>query len=625
VTEPAWFVPLRGKPKVRELCAFDVEGRGGPGGFVCGAVVSAAGSEFYLDPEAMFESLLEHGARGEWVFAHNLEYDLPIVAGAALLDGDLLFKHEGMLWATYHVGARKARFYDSLNLFPRMRVKALGQLCGRGKLEVGQDVLSGLSGSATWSDLSEGRQSEVRAYCTRDAEIVLLAVEALQAVLLGLGGELHPTIAGCAMDLYRRTFHKWPWQALGEATNGIARGAFYGGRTEAFMLGRIQPVSMYDTNSLYPYVQETARFPFPGALRLETDLQGISTLEGAEGVAQALLTLPEAYVPTLPHRFCGRLFFPVGSMEGVWTIAELLAAQARGAIIHAVRWALYSRKLFNPFAAFVEELWRRRQGYLASDDGRAAIVKLLLNSLYGRFGMNPEGGLWRIFPLALDPGAGETAGFVTSEVNGIPVMAGQVPSGRQPAYVNVLIAAQVAAAARLHLLSALEGQDDRLVYCDTDSIITTGELPTSEALGGWRLQMGQGSADIVSPKEYVLHNATMGERAVAKGVPERLAAEYLRTGQARFQRALSVRESLAHNLQPSEWVEVLRQRREVIPKRCPALAEDPATASLTLTVPWEVSELAELLPAQPKGQGHAWLALALKRREGSVARIASLS
>jgi hypothetical protein len=127
VIRQEWFKPLRSRPRVRRICAFDVEGRGGPGGFVCGAVVSEAGSEFYLDPESMFRSLLDHGARGEWIFAHNLEYDLPIVAGGRLLEGDLLFKSLGMLWATYPAGERKARFYDSTNLFPRRWVT--WQLC----------------------------------------------------------------------------------------------------------------------------------------------------------------------------------------------------------------------------------------------------------------------------------------------------------------------------------------------------------------------------------------------------------------------------------------------------------------------------------------------------------------
>jgi hypothetical protein len=625
VSEPGWFKPLHGKPRIHEICSFDVEGRGGEGGFVCGAISSASGSEFYLDHQAMFESLLDHGARGEWLFAHNLEYDLPIVAGRRLLEGDLLFKNQGMLWATYAVGKRKARFYDSTNLFPRMSVSRLGALVGLPKLSPGQTAVGALATSTAWDDLSPDAQRELGEYCARDAAIVHGAVELLQETLALLGGELRPTIAGCALDLYRRTFHKWPWRSLGEATNGLARGAFYGGRCEAFMLGKVEGVSLYDTNSLYPFVQDHARFPLPGRLRLDVAPQGLGALKGSQGVAQARLTAPEAFLPLLPHRFTHRLFFPVGSMEGVWTLEELREAQDRGVEILDLKWALHSPATFNPFHEFVSELWKRRQGYLAADDGRAGILKLLLNSLYGRFGLNPDDGLWRMLPLQVDPGDGRYRGFVTSEVHGEPVMMGHVPSAGQPAYVNVLIAAQVAAEARLHLFRAMEGQHEDLAYCDTDSILTRGQLPEDDGLGGWRLQMRSGRADLVGPKEYLLHNAVMGEKAVVKGVPEGQAALYLRTGAARYRRAKGIRESIAKGNDPSTWVEVLKERGHAIPKRCPTQLGDDAWGSFCLTVPWDVSQLPLATTPEPARGKVATHALDRLRREGSVAYIQTLS
>lgn len=625
MSEPGWFKPLHGEPRQHEVCAFDVEGRGGPDGFVCGAVVSASGTEFHLDHEAMFESLLDHGARGEWLFAHNLEYDLPIVAGRRLLEGDLLFKSQGMLWATYAVGKRKARFYDSTNLFPRFTLKKLGDLVGLPKLGIAHDRLMALAGSSSWSDLSPAEQVDTRAYCIRDAEIVRRAVGLLQQETLSLGGELRPTIAGCALDLYRRTFHKWPWRALGEATNGLARGAFYGGRCEAFMLGQVEGVNLYDTNSLYPFVQDHARFPLPGRLRLDLAPQGLGALKGSQGVAQARLTAPEAFLPLLPHRFTKRLFFPVGQMEGVWTLEELREAEARGVEILDLQWALHSPATFSPFHEFIDTLWKRRQGYLAADDGRAQILKLLLNSLYGRFGLNPGDGLWRMLPLRLDPGDGRYRGFVTSEVDGEPVMMGHVQSAQQPAYVNVLIAAQVSAEARLHLFRAMEGQHEDLAYCDTDSILTRGRLPAGDGLGDWRLQMQGGRADLVGPKEYLLHNSVLGERAVVKGVPEEQAASYLRTGAARYRRARGIRESITKGHQPSEWVEVLKERGDVIPKRCPTVLGDDRLGDFSLTVPWDVEQLPLATTPEPRRATVGPHALDQLRREGSEAYIQSLS
>jgi hypothetical protein len=430
---------------------------------------------------------------------------------------------------------------------------------------------------------------------------VYAAVGILQEELNGLGGELHATIAGCAMDLYRRTFHRWPWRTLGPETNELARGAFYGGRAEAFVLGQVEGVNLYDTNSLYPYVQDTARFPLPNRLRLDTSIHDLDDLKGAEGAAAAVLTAPEVDLPLLPYRVDGRLFFPTGELRGVWTLGELREARERGVEIQEIVWALSSTVTFNPFHEFIEALWSRRQGYLAADDGRAAVVKLLMNSLYGRFGLNPEGGLWRLFPAELDPGDGRFRGFVTSEIAGQPVMAGPVLSTRIPAYVNVLIAAQVAAEARLHLFRTLEGQSDDLIYCDTDSVLTRGVLEESDGLGGWRVQMRSGSADLIGPKEYLLHNQVGGTLAVAKGVPESEAETYIRAGAVRYRRALRVREALSQGKDPAEWVEVLKERRSTLPKRCPVppFVDDPT--AFTLTVPWSAQQLAILSGRTPPG------------------------
>jgi hypothetical protein len=266
----------------------------------------------------------------------------------------------------------------------------------------------------------------------------------------------------------------------------------------------------------------------------------------------------DATSPRLPARLDGKLYFPVGELEGCWTLAELRAAEARGAAILRLDWIIGSEKTFNPFDDFVEHLWRRRQGSLVSRPPEAALLKLLLNSLYGRFGLDPDNGLMRLIGLPDDWLTDKYRGYKTSQWGNVAVAYGPVASTRAPAYVNVLLAAQTAALARLELLQGLEGQGCALVYCDTDSILTQGALPTGDGLGEWRLQAEGVTADLLAPKEYSLHNTAMGEEFIVKGVPARLAQQYLETGTARFKRALGFREALKQGRNPSEWVEVLR-------------------------------------------------------------------
>jgi integral membrane sensor domain MASE1 len=67
-----YFLGLKGKQVLHDIVAFDVEGCGG-GGFVCGAIVSGATVNFFTDKEDMFQTILEYGLRGYWIFSHNLE------------------------------------------------------------------------------------------------------------------------------------------------------------------------------------------------------------------------------------------------------------------------------------------------------------------------------------------------------------------------------------------------------------------------------------------------------------------------------------------------------------------------------------------------------------------------
>jgi hypothetical protein len=596
-SSPPWplrFTPLVGEPKEKRLLAFDVEGRGGPDGFVCGAIAGAYAAEFYTERSAMWESLLSHAAGGEWVFAHNLEYDLPIVAGEEVFDGELLFKGSGLLWGTYHRGGRRARFYDSGNLFPRWSVARMGEMVGRDKLEGPPGLVEQLGSRLGWEDLGDPERVLLERYCRRDADIVYRAVAALQELLLSLGGQLAPTISGCAMDLYRRAHLRYEWPAVGEETNRLCRPAFYGGRTENFAFGKVEGVNVYDANSLYPAIQSAGRFPHPSHLRLWEGASAWPVLGRAEGVAQGVVEVGDCDVPPLPARLGSRLYFPVGELEGRWTLAELRAAEARGAAILRLDWILGSEKTFNPFESFVEDLWRRRQGSLVSAPQEAALLKLLLNSLYGRFGLDPDQGLMRLVRLSDDWRWEDLKGFRTSAWNGQELAYGPVASRRAPAYVNVLLAAQTAALARLHLLLGLESQGSALVYCDTDSILTQGRLPAGDGLGEWRLQAEDVTADLLAPKEYVLHNKTMGEEFIVKGVPARLAQQYLETGAARFKRALGVREAIAQGRNPSEWVEVLREARPTLPKRQPALAPWDQVGDYCLTLPWEYRELVKL-------------------------------
>jgi len=613
-----WFKPLHTKPRPHEILAFDLEGSGIRDGFVCGSIVGLTVSGFYTNREDMLDALLHYGYDGYWIFSHNLQYDLPVLEGDDFPKGEVVFTKYNILSSKYHIHKRAVKFFDSANLFPRHSVAAIGEMVGYPKDELPRELLVKLSKGRPWSEFSPVDQEAIRKYCNRDAEIVYEGVSLLQELVLALGGELKPTISGTAMDIFRRKYHKWPWPVVKEKTNELVRPGFYGGRVENFAIGKIENVSMYDTTSLYPSVQALARFPHSNHLRLDVDPPLTGQFWKGEGVCEADVTLPDTFIPSLPYRYQSRLFFPIGRMRGTWTILELRRALEWGAVLNSVEWVLWSPVTFNPFEDFVQDLFSLRSYYLSKSKGEANLVKLLLNSLYGRWGLNPAGGLYRLVDFDTEDALEKYQGYSTFDVDGRLLGFGAIASTHYPDYVNVLMAAQISSAARIHLLDELNRQGEKMVYCDTDSILTRGRIETSEGLGGWRLEMEAGSADLIGLKEYALHNASVGTKYIAKGVPQQVAKEYLETGVARFFHAIGIREALRDHRRPSTWVETFKSRNETFPKRYPvppwrATSSDflPTRAYLASELPLVVQGL--FLPSEvdPDYRGRVY------EREGS--------
>lgn len=587
-----WFKPLRSEASPRKILAFDIEGTGERDGFICGAVVGESVNAFYTDPERMYRDLRAYALDGYWVYAHNLQYDLPILEGERFPQGELLFTRDRLLWAKYRQGKRVGRFFDSGNLFPRHSVSAIGEMVGYPKDDLPVEILRDLARGRKLHSFQPGTREIIRHYCMRDAEIVYFGVFMLQELSLALGGQLMPTISGISMDLFRRKYHKYPWPVVGPETNKLCRPAFYGGRVENFVLGQVEGANMYDITSLYPFVQSRVSYPHPNHLRLDIAPGLNGPFWRGEGVLYAQVRIPDTFVPTLPYRYNKRLFFPVGSMRGTWTILELKRALAWGAVLERIEWVLWSPVVFNPFQDFVSDLFSMRSYYLERKEGQANLVKLILNSLYGRWGLNPHGGLYQMVNLENEMDLEKMGGYTTHNLYGHLVAFGPLEVKRQPDYVNVMIAAQVASAARLYLLDELIHQGEDLLYCDTDSILTRGEIQTSPGLGGWRVEMQNGRADMIGLKEYALHNAMTGTRYVAKGVPRSVAAEYIQTGTARFFRALGIREALREGRLPSTWIETFKTHQTEFPKRYPLTSWQAPGLSYSPTRPYQARELA---------------------------------
>jgi hypothetical protein len=593
-----FFTCLKREYKTRHVAAFDTEGIGGEGNFLCGSVVSERETCFFTAPGDMLKYLSCSDFANELIAAHNLEYDLSLLTGGHLADWELLYIDSRLLQAVRHDTSRHTwTLIDSRNLFAGFSVEQLGQIVATPKLRLPDPLQYKIRHGVHWVDLDLIEQNQVRQYNLRDALIVYRALVWLQDELNALGGQLQSTIAGCAMDLFRRKHLKTFWRTPDREINNFYRAAYYGARVEPIEVGTLMGVNCYDYNSLYPSVQCTMAFPHPAHFRMDPQPHVFGDFARYEGAAMCEIRVPDVYLPPLPARYQNRLFFPAGRLTSVWPLVELRHALDCGAEILRLDWVFYSTQSFNPFSELINDLFARRLSYKRAQDTRERIFKLLLNASYGRYGIRSDGALQKLVKYDSskpdDFYIGGELKWYGNELYVLIPCAGEM----QPAYSCVSIVAQIAAGARIRLHQSMLASGQDTIYVDTDSLMTHGWMMTGEGMGEMRLEHQGAHALIAGPKEYLLHTPTRVLASHVKGVPQERQEDFIRFGKAQFERPVTLREALQRGDVPARWKTVVKRRQDVVPKRC---LERPLRdwQDYSSTRPWDWIELQYQLSPQ---------------------------
>jgi hypothetical protein len=337
-----------------------------------------------------------------------------------------------------------------------------------------------------------------------------------------LGGEVGITAPATAMKTWRRKYlpHKIH---RGEEAHEFVFSTYCGGRTEVFQRESVA-LNYYDINSSYPAVM---REPMPSGAPIWWNGLPPDAFtragSGYVGFVEAEVEIDD-YIPVLPVKRDGKLMFPAGRVSGRWDWAELSLVRDNVRRFGKSVWFESSPLL----ASMVEDLYPFRdsalQGY---DAGLAYVVKILLNSLYGKFG---QSALRRkVLPWSEDLPKGAVP------IDGTPLSpVWYVDEEITAPYIMPQIAAHVTALARLKLYSHLQESGERLAYCDTDSVLTSTVLDTSTKLGELK-NVYPGvtfHGTFLAPKLYMLKGSDGSVKVVAKGIRERTEAtfETLRNG-----------------------------------------------------------------------------------------------
>ena len=163
------------------------------------------------------------------------------------------------------------------------------------------------------------------------------------------------------------------------------RKSYKGGTVEVFK-PYMKEGYHYDVNSLYPYVMKEFEYPVGKGVFVRSEEIDFNTFFGFLEV--------EVYCPrtiTIPlltkYDSVKGLISPVGTWKDIYFSEELKVAKSLGYKFKIIRGISYEKKKI--FTNIIKTFHNLRCKYPKSSPNNT-IFKLLMNSLYGRFGMKPE-------------------------------------------------------------------------------------------------------------------------------------------------------------------------------------------------------------------------------------------
>lgn len=355
--------------------------------------------------------------------------------------------------------------------------------------------------------------------------------------MLDIGGDLGLTIASTSLKTFKRGYQRNVLMMCDRNINDELRNAYFGGRTEIFRMYAPEIKGKYyyyyDINSLYPFVMHEYDYPIskPQIIMLPDKKIFMEN----EGITNAKIKSPDKlYIPILPSKIKlkqdTKLMFVLGEYDGWWDNALLRKAKELGYDISPKK--SYIFKTDYIFRDFVKHFYSIKEN--SKDKTPMYLIsKLLMNSLYGKFGQRQDSEFMIKDPKP-DENEYEIIDYVDLDTGWVKVK--QESKGKS---FLPQISIHVTAMAQLKLYDALEkilDKDYKIYYCDTDSITTDYEnMPVSKKLGDFKREKILSSGIFLLPKTYKIIDNKRKTEVRAKGFSKNLRKKI---GKKAFEKAL---------------------------------------------------------------------------------------
>ena len=428
------------------------------------------------------------------IYFHNLKFDGSFILNYLINNGfkycDRVDNNKGRSYSTLitddgqfyqiqiHFGrGENIKIQDSLKLLP-FKVKKIAE-------DFGLPIKKGIIDYDTYTITEETLD-----YVFNDVSIVALALKEIKQ-----NGMTQMTTASCAYHNFKDNFlfMNTYFPMLDKDFLIRYRDGYRGGRSQVnprFANKVLNNVKRFDVNSMYPYIMYSQELPYGKPIKI--DKIGQYKFE----LYQILVSfkLKPNHLPTLLKK--GSMF---GGTDTYYTETE----QPEIIYISSVDYELLLRHYDILFINFIEMWGFKTNKYMFTNyidtwyevkqrekGAKRIIAKLMLNSLYGKFGSNCVGKTK--IPFLNEEGV---LSFEYSEVQ-----------DKRRYYLPIAIAITSYAHKLIDDAICSVGIDN-FIYCDTDSVHTLKDLPIemidNKELGKFKLEGIEKTSKYVRQKTYV--------------------------------------------------------------------------------------------------------------------------
>lgn len=337
--------------------------------------------------------------------------------------------------------------------------------------------------------------------------------------LYGLCINKYPTIPSLALGIFRSNFLSDDMKIplIGGPLYDQLYKSYTGGATDMY-IPHGKNIYWYDVNSLYPSQMLMNDMPVGKIIQFKGDISKSSLWNDCFGFFNADIYAPDNLKnPILQTRMKTKNSFRTIAPLGKWT-AYIFSEELKNALKVGYKFKIKSGFLFEKkdiFSSYVSNLYKLRLEY-PKGHPLNYIAKLLLNSLYGRFGMS-----YRTFYNHYSIVDNNEILDITRKYDINDVIELQPDKSlisitdiesiekaqHVPTYFNtsIGIASAITAYGRIAMSKYKNSDDFNLYYSDTDSIFIDKPLPKeaiSNEIGYWKLEDVLKEATFLSAKLY---------------------------------------------------------------------------------------------------------------------------